>query len=244
MSNERRRRELEVLSAADALVGLWDRLGWEHVEGMRPEPDALRNAMLALRSFEDDEAVAEAAYDRAVAGPLPEGATMTFKSLAEELFGLDKGGSMPPGQAFEPTLDDRVGRLEDRVSYERLESIEKRLAAVEERLRPATASQHAWPQPDVLPAGAGDDQVWVVCEPGWMVMLDEHGRRHAAQLPPHGPEGVVAVDELALRKLCRELAIERWFRQPTPRTRWRGDGEEVRLVWDEFLSGHDARLLP
>lgn len=44
------------------------------------------------------------------------------------------------------------------------------------------------------------------------------------------------------------LAVDAWDaadqRSIAQSKHWRGDGEEVRLVWDEFLSGHDARLLP
>lgn len=246
MSNERRRRELEVLSAADALVRRLEGYGGGMAESWPQDSKDLWNAMRALRSFEDDEAEAEAAYEQAVAEPVPEGSEWGLTQQA-----------VPPDLAEEPTrgderwagLDRRIHSIEGVLAHSRLPNIEAwlgrlddRVAVVEERLRAQPAGSDSGRASVVVHAVSGDF-CWL--PPGATVHYDPEGPwPRSVQLPPHDERGVIAVAEAALGKICRELAQERWFRQPTPRPSWRGAAEEVRLVWDEFLSGHDARLLP
>lgn len=251
MSNERRRRELEVLGAADALVSLWERGGSSRFLGETAE--AVRNAMLALRSFEE----------RAVADPLAEGSEWGLTQQAG--LPVDQQ-SMPPGQAEEPVnrdarrdeeamvdLHNRVGRIEGALAHSRLANIEAwlgrlhdRLDEVEKRPVPAGATQPAESdsgRAGVVVHAVSGDFCWL--PPGASVRYDPEGPwPRSVQLPPHDERGVIAVAESALGKLCLEVATARWARHKLPRPSWRGDGEEVRLVWDEFLSGHDARLLP
>lgn len=245
MSNERRRRELAVLSASEAVVRRLEGYGGGMAESWPQDSKDLWNAMRALRSFEDDEAEAEAAYEQAVAEPLPEGSE----------WGLTKQ-AMPPAQAEEPVLADerwdgldrRVHSIEGALAHSRLASIEAWLGRLDDRVAVVEESQRTQPdgsdsgRASVVVHAASGDFCWL--PPGATVHYDPEGPwPRSVQLPPHGPEGVIAVDELALRKLCLELARARHGFRLKP-DEWRGDREEVRLVWDEFLSGHDARLLP
>ena len=104
-----------------------------------PVASALLDAMRSLRSFEEDEDEADAAYEQALREPVPEGSE----------WGLTKQ-AMPPAQAEEPVLADerwdgldrRVHSIEGALAHSRLPNIEAwlgrlddRVAVVEERLR-------------------------------------------------------------------------------------------------------------